>query len=104
MPAGFSRRWLGAKESEEDGVDEEGAAEEEKEEETEGYYALQKVSPTLFGNSALALWVCMATSAVTYTITYGYVKWNLGTSGMLAPLSWWQFGLSTVRRYRLTSA
>ena len=41
---------------------------------------------------SFAVWICMAVSAVVYSVPFGFVRWNLSS---LAPLVWWQLGLST---------
>ena len=41
---------------------------------------------------SFAVWICMAVSAVVYSVPFGFVRWNLLS---LAPLVWWQLGLST---------
>jgi cytosine/uracil/thiamine/allantoin permease len=41
---------------------------------------------------SFALWICTAVSAVVYSVPFGFVRWNLSS---LAPLVWWQLGLST---------
>ena len=41
---------------------------------------------------SFAVWICMAVSAVVYSVPFGFVRWNLSS---IAPLVWWQLGLST---------
>ena len=41
---------------------------------------------------SIAVFVCLAVAAVVLSVPFGFVRWNLST---LAPLVWWQLGLST---------
>ena len=41
---------------------------------------------------SVAAFVCLAVAAVVLSVPFGFVRWNLST---LAPLVWWQLGLST---------
>ena len=50
---------------------------------------------------SFAVWICMAVSAVVYSVPFGFVRWNLSS---LAPLVWWQLGLSTAVGTALLSA
>lgn len=52
-------------------------------------YATEK--PLEYDRS-FAVWMCMAVSAVVYSVPFGFVRWNLSS---IAPLVWWQLGLST---------
>ena len=40
----------------------------------------------------LSLWAALATTAVMYSVPYGFVRWNLNT---LAPLLWYELGAAT---------